>query len=211
MHPAFDDQPIQLHIILKSFKFKGFDVFLQLGVGVKTRIGKSVNEFFSEDLGLTPQYVETRIQTVFLDGKAVDDLDSAVLEDGSTLALSAAMPGLLGATLRRGSYYAPMRGEISYRPAQKQAAQAEPGTVLVKLFNQLLGELGPVFLRRGVLIRNEDFRIFLQRQGNAFSAACLKAVLNGRQIEPKDLRTIEWEGKDVLLRVLPDDESEPES
>ena len=34
-----------------------------------------------------------------LDGKPVDDIGSSFLHDGSTLALSAAMPGLVGATL----------------------------------------------------------------------------------------------------------------
>ena len=66
-------------------------------------------------LGLSPEYVDKRIQTLFLNGKAIDNPDTALLKEDSTLALSAAMPGLLGATLRKGSYYARMRNEISYQ------------------------------------------------------------------------------------------------
>jgi hypothetical protein len=45
-------------------------------------------------------YLENRIKTIFLDGKPVDDEDKAVLKNGSTLALSAAMPGLVDSTFR---------------------------------------------------------------------------------------------------------------
>lgn len=58
--------------------------------------------FWKGVLGLPHFYVEERIQTLLLNGLAVDDPDTAVLESGARLALSAAMPGVLGATLRRG-------------------------------------------------------------------------------------------------------------
>jgi hypothetical protein len=87
-----------------------FFQLLQQGFAVKVQAGCSVKTLLCEQLGLSPEYLEERIQTIFLDGRPVDDVNSAIIEDGSTLALSAAMPGLAGATLRKGGYYAPMRG-----------------------------------------------------------------------------------------------------
>ncbi len=52
--------------------------------------------FLPEGMGLERGFIEERIQTIFLDASPVDDLASATVADGSSLALSAAMPGLVG-------------------------------------------------------------------------------------------------------------------
>ena len=59
------------------------------------------------------------------------------------------MPGLVGATLRRGSYYAAMRSEISAAETEG-AVEMKEGTVTLKLFNLLIGQLGPLFLASGI-------------------------------------------------------------
>ena len=118
---------------------------------------RSVLAFLIEDLGLTPEYVRQRITTVFLDGQVVDTLEDALLRQGSRLALSAAMPGLLGATLRRSGPYAAMRAEIT-RAADHELQPSTGGTLIiqVKLFNLLVDELGPRLLARGVLFEREE-------------------------------------------------------
>jgi hypothetical protein len=117
---------------------------------------RSVLEFLVQDLGLTPEYVRQRITTVFLDGQVVDVLEDAALREGSRLALSAAMPGLVGATLRRSGPYAAMRAEIT-RPAEHEVHVGSAATTVVevKLFNLLIDEIGPVLLERGVLLERE--------------------------------------------------------
>lgn len=131
-----------------------FHALLQSGVATRLAAPRSALRFLTEDLGLDPRYVEERISTVFLDGAVVDALASASLEAGSLLALSAAMPGLVGATLRRAGPYAAMRAEITSAPG---AAPARGGAgnalVHVKLFNLLLDEIGPALLARGVVLR----------------------------------------------------------
>jgi len=57
--------------------------------------------------------VKEKISTIFLDGKAVDSPETALLREGSTLALSSAMPGLAGAILRRDGPYASLRSSIT--------------------------------------------------------------------------------------------------
>jgi hypothetical protein len=86
--------------------------FFQKGVWLKGETGSSIRSFLCRQLEFDDEYVGKRIQTFFLNGKAVDDIDSALVRDGSILALSAALPGLLGATLRKGSYYAGLRSTI---------------------------------------------------------------------------------------------------
>ncbi len=119
-------------------------------------VRRSVLAFLVQDLGLTPEYVRQRITTVFLDGQVVDVLEDAMLRDGSRLALSAAMPGLVGATLRRSGPYAAMRAEITRASEHEvHARSAGTGVIHVKLFNLLLDELGPLLLERGVLLERE--------------------------------------------------------
>ena len=88
----------------------------------------------------------------------VDDLESAELRPGSTLTLSAAMPGLVGATLRKGGFYSAMRSEISWKAGGDASERHDgpPSTIRLKLFNTVLREIGPTVLRRGVLVDRRD-------------------------------------------------------
>jgi hypothetical protein len=122
----------------------------QQGIQVRVRDGTSLSEFLVDGLGVDPEYVRTRITTVFLDGSVVDDMDAARLHEGAVLALSAAMPGLVGATMRKGGYYAAMRGDITLAAepgVTKASSQLVP--VRVKLFNLLIEEIGPRLLDGG--------------------------------------------------------------
>ncbi len=133
-----------------------FKALLQRGVAARVGAGRSVLEFLVEDLGLTPEYVGERITTVFLDDQVVDVLEDAVLREGSRLALSAAMPGLVGATLRRSGPYAAMRGEITRSTEHERHRRTDATAVIqVKVFNLLLDEIGPALLQRGVLLERE--------------------------------------------------------
>ena len=90
-----------------------FFPLLQQGFTVRARTGCSIRELLCGQFGIDPDYLKQRITTIFLNGKAIDDPESSRVADGATLALSAAMPGLVGATMRRGGYYAAMRGAIA--------------------------------------------------------------------------------------------------
>ena len=87
-------------------------VFRQ-GVLVEILSGSSIRQVIVDQLGIAEDYLENRVQTLFLNGKPVDDVDAMRVSDGSILALSAAMPGLAGATLRKGGKYAAFRQQIS--------------------------------------------------------------------------------------------------
>lgn len=142
-----------------------------------------------EQIKLSPLIVEERISTIFLDGKPVDDITSVVVEHGSTLALSGAMPGLVGATLRRKSPLASFRQSISARKASEELKEAR-GSVNIKLFNILLDELGLVFLERGVFLRADILMSFFEKQSWEFWRRCKQIMVNGSFVRPQ--KQTEW-------------------
>ena len=190
----------KLCLCLEDDLIPRFFLLLQQGFMVKVQVGSSIKSLLCQQFGLSPEYVENRIQTIFLDGKPVDNVDSATVKQGSTVALSAALPGLVGATLRRGGYYAPMRSQISHR----EEASPEPhheGMIFLKLFNMLLKELGPSFLKRGIWIKGKDLSDFFKRQPDDFWARCKGAKLDGEKIDLKTLKEINWADRHVFLQV----------
>ncbi|MGA3083516.1 MAG: hypothetical protein ABSE95_01830 [Thermodesulfobacteriota bacterium] len=169
---------------------------------IKTTVGYSIKTWLSQ-MGITSEYVADRIQTVFLDGKAVDDIEATVIRDGSNLSLSGALPGLVGATLRRGGFFASLRSSITHSVDDEMPLQKD-GWVTVKLFNLLIPELGPLFLAKGFLIKGEALEKFLKSQAEDFWSGCLSAHLDSREIDLKTLREMQWSpGKElVFVNVL---------
>lgn len=187
-------------VSLDSALIPSFFGLLRKGIKIEGEVGLSAGEYLRKEIGLSPEYMEERLKTVFLDGKPVDDFDSTFIGDGSTLALSASMPGLAGATMRRGGFYARLRGEISYRE-KSEAKAVRQGIVSIKLFNVIAHELGPVFLERGVIVRWEDIAGLLNPQSMRFPAGSLSVQINGERVNPDALSQIEWSNDEVFLRV----------
>jgi hypothetical protein len=140
---------------------------LQGGVGIRGRMGTSVRDFLTGTLGISPHYVDTDLQTVFVDSHPADDLDAAQIRDGCTLALSGAMPGLAGATMRRGGSLARMREGISLAEDTRDDAVSDVGIVRLKLFNQPLSDLVETIADRPLGIPR-----------HAFSAPCLRELVS---------------------------------
>jgi hypothetical protein len=191
---------ISLSLVAEPKLFEKFLQLLQKGVKVTARVGSSVRSFLCDDLGVSPEYVDKRIQTLFLNGKAIDNPDTALLKESSTLALSAAMPGLLGATLRKGSYYARMRSEISHEE-QSQGIALHEGFVLLKLFNLLPAEIGPAVLARGIWLKGEDLNQFLKELPSELLGMRTEAKADGQAVNLKDLPEKSLRYEMVLLKI----------
>lgn len=191
-----------LSLTLKPDLFYLFSPLLQQGVIIITEVGRSIKDLLLSDLGITPEYLENRVQTVFLDGKAVDDLESAVIHEGSTLALSGALPGLVGATLRRGGAYAALRRAITLSSGKESIPQKE-GRVVIKLFNLLVPEIGPPLLARGFWFSGKDLDQFLKKRDEKFWSGCLTARIGEQKIDSITLKGVIWAGynEPILLRV----------
>jgi len=178
-----------------------FDDLLQTGFVVRTLTGLSIRAYLSGQLGLPDRYIDTKVTTVFLDGKPVDNIDTAAAGEGSTLALSSAMPGLVGATMRRESFYASLRNTIAYRGSEAHGLPAE-GLLRVKLFNLLLPDLGPVFLERGIYLPVPEIARFLTRQSASFFAALKNITLGGNMLRISSLTRPNWAGADEWICVV---------
>jgi len=202
MLPSENRSGSGLLLTLGSEKIPYLFQLLQQGLRVRVQVGCSVRALLSQQLDISPELLEGRIKTIFLDGKPVDDMDSTIIKEGSTLALSAALPGLAGATLRRGGTYASLRSQITHPGDDTPIAQRE-GFIVLKLFNLLMEELGPALLHRGVFIKKEVLREFLRNLPKDFWAGCQVPKVEGEEVEVDELLRRNWpEDKDlVLIRV----------
>ncbi len=199
-----------LLLALKENSFHFFFPLFQQGVIIKTPLGGNVKDLLSLHLEIAPEYVRDRIQTIFLDGKAVDDLEKTAVRDGSTLALSAAMPGLLGATLRKGGFFSSLRQAITFSESAETIPQQE-GRIILKLFNVLVPELGPHFLAKGIWLEGKDLNRFLEGLEKNFWEGCREIFKNNRKMKPPFNRKGLYFKNErlVLLKItfLPDSEN----
>ena len=147
-------------IILTPENLPGLSPLFQKGVQVEIETGDSLKSLLCDQWGLPSDYVMGRISTLFLDGKPVDDLETATVREGATLALSSAMPGLVGAVMRRGGYYAGIRSAITYQEGEAPAGHRR-GKITVKLFNLLISEMGDLLLEQGFWASRSDVEALL--------------------------------------------------
>jgi len=188
-------------INLAAKEIGNFIHLLQQGVMVKVQTGCSIRTLFQGYLGISPDYIEKYIRVILLDGRAVDDIDSAIVKDGSILALSAAMPGLVGAILRRGSPFAALRSEVTYSESDRCESSENEVILTVKLFNLLITRLGPLFLEKGIWLSGLAFEELLRNQSEAFWSVCQKAELDGKPLDIKTLKGMKWSDESDLLHL----------
>lgn len=154
-----------------------FFFFLEKGVKKEIKTGFDIKTMLSDQLNLSEHYIDNRIKTIFLDGSAVGDINSTIVNDGATLALSAAMPGLAGATFRRLENPEFSKSETDKKKEIEQIKHKN-GIITIKFFNLILRELGPEFLQTGVLVPKEELIGFLSCQSDKFKKACRSLKVN---------------------------------
>jgi len=191
-------QDIVVHIVTDQLSF--FDQLFVQGIMGSAISGASIYDFLANEMGITPEYITHRIQTIFLDGKAVDDVQKTLLQQNSTLALSAAMPGLVGATFRKSGFYSGLRKNISYEP-QSAVSHEQKITFTLKLFNTIAKELGPGLLKKGVLIKGSSFQDFILCHQERFPTVCKKEMINEMDLKVEDFLSYEWKNKTVYLII----------
>jgi hypothetical protein len=170
------------------------------GWTMAARVGCSVEDLLCGQWGVSREYLADRVGTIFLDGRVLDDPRRAAVADGSTIALSAPMPGIAGAMLRRGSHYAAMRSQISHA-GQSAPPAAREGRVVLKLFNLVQGELGPAMLARGVQLPGKALADLFRGRSAAFRNGTLQAEIDHRRVDPATPVRTDWTGRDVFLQV----------
>ncbi|MRR05353.1 MAG: hypothetical protein EG828_00185 [Deltaproteobacteria bacterium] len=132
------------------------------GCYVKVECGKTMRDLLCEQFQIPFEYVRKDIKVIFLEFSPVDNIETAIIKDGATLALSAAMPGLVGAAMRRDGDLTWLRSSITYQEGESDH-QVGQGLIQIKLFNRVMADLGESFLRRGVYVRSKYLSEFLTR------------------------------------------------
>jgi hypothetical protein len=174
-----------------------FSPLLQKGFYVEIITGHLMH-LLCRICGLDPAALNASIQTLFLNGRPVDDITTATVQDGDCLALSAAMPGLVGATMRSGGVLASFRHSISHRPADSRSSDCG-GIISIKLFNLLIREIGPFFLQHGILVNSNDLQNLLMTFSDIAWKNCSRAELDSEQIDPDTLATRIWPQVPLLV------------
>lgn len=126
------------------------------GIGIAFTPGATLKAVLCEELIIPERYLEHRIQTILVNSRAIDDPEHVQIAHGDTVALSAAMPGLVGTTLRRGSHLAAMRSDITLNSEAKSATVRPVSILTLKLFNMVAAELGPGILTGRIYINGRD-------------------------------------------------------
>ncbi|MBN2476424.1 MAG: hypothetical protein JXB62_17555 [Pirellulales bacterium] len=163
--------------------------------------GCTVHDLLCGQLGIPAEYLVGRVQTIFLNASVVDDSRTASVPAGATIALSAAMPGIAGIMLRKGSPYAPMRSRISHVNRDSTGQAPRRDHVVLKLFNMLQRELGPPMLRRGVQVSGRALADLFRGRTRVFHRGILSARFDEEPISPDVLLETDWTGRDVFLRM----------
>lgn len=191
-----------LRMLLPLAQLSAFSQLLQQGVWLQAQTGCSVASLLTEQFGIAENYIVERITTLFLDYKPIDDLETSYVNNGSTLALSSAMPGLVGTTMRRGSHLAAMRGGISYQA--QQHVEIGAGRVRIKLFNMIMAELGAIFLAHGICLTHGELDALLSEMDDSFWQSLGGASLGDRQIDSASLMKqiqLAEPSDEILLKV----------
>jgi len=168
----------------------GFSVMLQTGFMLPVDSVQPLRKVLCGQFGVGEEYLDKTVNTIFVDGKSVDDVGAVVVSPGSVVSLSGAMPGFVGAALRKGGFYSRMRQEITYSPDQAQKREGK-GLFCLKLYNIMVRDLGPLFLGRGVMVKGLDVFDYLVERGPKLNAEACPLKLDGKDFDPVDPHNLE--------------------
>lgn len=160
MEEQLPQTSVTLTVSLESFHL--FTTVLQSGIEVKTSTATEMGEFLFQLPGFTADYINSTVETIFLNGTPVDDLSLPFTGKNPVLALSAAMPGLAGAIFRKNSIHTALRTQTDSSQHLYNHKQAK--TITLKLFNSVAKDRGGSLLAAGVSIKASKVLTFLQKR-----------------------------------------------
>lgn len=159
---------------------------LQGGFYIETESGITLLGFLIESCSIPENYIKEKIQTIFHNGNPVDDLKTTKLYSDSVVAISGAMPGIVGAMMRIGSPYAPMRESITDK-GDAEGITGERILVKLKLFNVILNDYGKKFSENGVIFERESVTRIIRKcesaSGKNFLFSVDEANYDSKNIE----------------------------
>ena len=192
---------VNLTLVADPAVARSFRPLMEQGFSVRIEEGGSVQDVLCRQLGVPEDYLRDRVQTVFLNGKAVDDETTAEVAGGDRLALSASMPGLAGATLRKGGFFSGFRSAISHKSREQSPTGKKRAAISVKLFNMIAAEIAPLFLQRGIEINGTQLADLFAGLEEEFWQRIEAAEIDGRPCDLPQLKTTGWIAERVHLTL----------
>jgi hypothetical protein len=177
-------EPSVVEIRIRAGSIDRYTAIFQTGVSLVSPGTASIGAFLDRLPGFTIEYISNRVQTIFLNGSAIDDLETPFAGAHPVLALSAAMPGLAGAIFRRNSMHAALRSANVQSPMPSE--QPKTITVTLKLFNMIATEKGADILASGVGFTGAQFSDFLADHPTLITSIT-NAFLAGQALDRDDL------------------------
>lgn len=179
------DNAFKLTLIPEADLLPRLCTLLQKGCHVRVKTGCSLRELLCDQFGIDPEYVRKEIKVFFINSSPVDNIDEAIIRDGAIVALSASMPGLVGAAMR-GDGLSWMRSSITYHEEGGDLGDSE-GVIQLKLFNQVMADLGESFLGRGVYVDSQFLMDYFGRFGEDFWAKNMQMLKNSETLSRQNL------------------------
>lgn len=182
---AYNKEMMHLPEIEITVPAERISLFFQLlagGIRLQVETHRSLQDILCRQLGMDDDYLKNHIQTIFLNGRVMDDPDREMVLDGSEIALSAAMPGLVGAVFRKGGRLSVFRGEISSGNSDSKDS-GNRGTIILKLFNRVAADLGVDFLKNGIMLESRQLKRFLDRQAKTIARMAQEVTIDGKPWE----------------------------
>ena len=188
-----------LSLKVSADRLPRFFRLLEEGFFQKSLVGYSLREFLCKDLGIKPEYLNSRVQTIFLNYHPVDNLDEVWIQEGSAVALSAAMPGLAGAVLRKGGSLAGLR-KIAYTDVVTPGLQHHQTMVTVKFFNSVAKEIGREQLEKVIRILAVRLIQFFKEHLEDLKLYIQSKSLNGKTVDLSQL-ALAIRSEEIILQV----------
>lgn len=167
-------------------KMLGWLTLTSGGVDVELTVNLDVRTLVTRELKIPDDYLENRIQTVFLDGSPVDDIDEAIVRPDQDLTLCTALPGAMGICMRRDSPLKAYRAGIGHCEDCDQLVDPKPGRITLKYFNFIAREQGGSLLQRGVILKPAPLKRFLESRDADFWDDIASIEVNGVEKEIED-------------------------
>lgn len=193
---------LRLDIRIPVGRILPYTTLLQTGILVESKPQPTIGEFLGALPGFTRRYMNERIETIFLNGLPVDDLETIIVGAAPILAISAAMPGLAGAIFRKNGFHAPLRTTVS-NDSSNEAQNSEQVMILLKFFNMIVSERGEAILHDGCLMKCNSVLRFMNYRPQLFSDA-LSMNCDDKTMDFVEVKNTLHKSERVFLKIQQD-------
>jgi len=194
-----DSDTSTIEFTIEADKISVFLELLSCGFKLEIQTESSLYHILCSQVGIKEDYLNNRVQTIFLNGKAVDDIFTEIVKNNAVIALSAAMPGLAGAIFRKQGILSSLRTDFSADKKENPEKKQQQGIIVLKLFNLIASDLGSDFLQKGIMVNGDHLSRFIIRKRLLLESVVSGKKVNGKLREIDDTLDVCIKDRDLIL------------